>query len=143
MTNTRIPNKFFITITFINQFFAFTSAFIFITVLLFFYKQLHPVYIYICKVHVILYVLLHSFWHWTKNFTAQKKKFSVQNFLGKCDQIGKNLQIWSHLMKKSVMENFIFWAVTFMFLTTSGTHNFPYRSVILLQLPMHLFVSIL
>ena len=33
--------------------------------------------------------------------------------------------------------------LTFMFLTTSGTHNFAYGSLILLQLPLHLFTSTL
>ena len=37
--------------------------------------------------------------------TTQKMKFSITNFFSKCDQI------WSHLLKKSVMENFIFCAV--------------------------------
>ena len=32
-------------------------------------------------------------------------------FLRKCDQIGWKLRNWSHLMKKSLLENFIFCAV--------------------------------
>ena len=32
-------------------------------------------------------------------------KFSVKDFFSKCDQIRKKLQIWSHLLKKSLMEN--------------------------------------
>ena len=36
-------------------------------------------------------------------------KFSIQDFFSKCDQI----RIWSHLLKKSWMENFIFCAVFF------------------------------
>ena len=39
--------------------------------------------------------------------TAQKMKFSVKDFFSKCDQIW----IWSHLLKKSLMENFIFCGV--------------------------------
>ena len=39
--------------------------------------------------------------------TAQKMKFSITDFLSKCDQIHSFLRIWSHLLKKSVMENFI------------------------------------
>ena len=35
------------------------------------------------------------------NITAQKKKFSIKDFLSKCDQIRRKLQIWSHLLKKS------------------------------------------
>ena len=48
-------------------------------------------------------------------FTAQKMKFSVmsvKNF-SKFDLIRSFLQIWSHLLKKSLMENFIFYAVLF------------------------------
>ena len=35
-------------------------------------------------------------------------KFSIKDFFSKCDQIRKNLRIFSHLLKKSLMENFIF-----------------------------------
>ena len=37
-----------------------------------------------------------------------KMKFSIKEFFSKCDQIHRKLQIWSHLLKKSLMENFIF-----------------------------------
>ena len=37
--------------------------------------------------------------------------FSIKDFLSKCDQICSFLRIWSHLLKKSLMENFIFCAV--------------------------------
>ena len=40
--------------------------------------------------------------------TAQKMKFSIKDFLSKCDQIRRKLRIWLHLLKKSLMENFIF-----------------------------------
>ena len=39
-------------------------------------------------------------------------KFSIKDLLGKCDQILRKLWIWSHLLKKSLTENFIFCAVT-------------------------------
>ena len=43
--------------------------------------------------------------------TAQKKtKFSIKDFFIKCDQIRSFQRIWSHLLKKSLMENFIFCA---------------------------------
>ena len=45
-------------------------------------------------------------------FTAQKVKFSMKDYLSKCDQIRSFLRIWSHVLKKSLMENFIFCAVT-------------------------------
>ena len=35
-------------------------------------------------------------------------KFSIKDFLRKCDQIRKKLGIWPHLLKRSLMENFIF-----------------------------------
>ena len=43
--------------------------------------------------------------------TAQKMKFSIKYFFSKCEQIHRKLRIWSHLLKKSLMENFIFCAV--------------------------------
>ena len=43
--------------------------------------------------------------------TAQKMKFSITDFFSKCDQIRSKLRIWSHLLKKFLMENFIFCAV--------------------------------
>ena len=45
-------------------------------------------------------------------------KFSVQDFSGKCDQIRSFLHIWSHLLKKSLMKNFIFRAVKDTRITT-------------------------
>ena len=35
-------------------------------------------------------------------------KFSIRDFFSKCDQICRKLRIWSHLLKKSLTENFIF-----------------------------------
>ena len=43
--------------------------------------------------------------------TAQKMKFSIKNFFSKCDQIRSLLRIWSHLLKKFLIENFISCAV--------------------------------
>ena len=40
--------------------------------------------------------------------TAQKMKYSIKDFFGKSDQICSLLRIWTHLQKKSSMENFIF-----------------------------------
>ena len=40
--------------------------------------------------------------------TAQKMKFSIKYIFSKCDQI----RSWSHLLKKSLMENFIVCAVS-------------------------------
>ena len=40
--------------------------------------------------------------------TAQKMKLSIKDFFSKCDQICRKLRIWSRLLTKSLMENFIF-----------------------------------
>ena len=45
----------------------------------------------------------------------------VKEFFSKCDQISSFLRIWSHLSKKSLMENFIFCAVQMEI----GKLNFP------------------
>ena len=47
--------------------------------------------------------------------TAQKITISIKDFFSKCDQICRKLRIWSHLLKKSLMENFIFCAVSYFF----------------------------
>ena len=44
-------------------------------------------------------------------FTEQNMKFSIKDFFSKWHQNRSFLQIWSHLLKKSLMENFIFCAV--------------------------------
>ena len=44
------------------------------------------------------------------SFTAKKMKIFIKDFFSKCDQFRRKLRIWSHLQKKSLMENFIFWA---------------------------------
>ena len=48
-------------------------------------------------------------------FTAQKMKFSIMDFFSKCDQIRRKL-----LLKESLVENFIFCAVTLLGLTFKG-----------------------
>ena len=50
-------------------------------------------------------------WKVIKCNTAQNMKFSIKDFFSKCDQIRSFLRIWSHLLKKSLKENFIFDAV--------------------------------
>ena len=41
-------------------------------------------------------------------------KFSIKDFCSKCDQIRSFLGIWSHLLEKSLMENFIFFFTVIM-----------------------------
>ena len=60
----------------------------------------------------------------TKIFSSHKKtKFSIEDFLIKCDQIRRKLRIWSHLLKKSLVENFIFCAMHFL----SWHHDSSFR----------------
>ena len=42
----------------------------------------------------------------------KKMKFSIKYFFSKCDQVRRKLRIWSHLLKKSSTENFIFYAMS-------------------------------
>ena len=39
---------------------------------------------------------------------TQKMKFSIKDLFSKCDQIRGKLRIWSHFLKKFLMENCIF-----------------------------------
>ena len=58
----------------------------------------------------------------TATITAEKMKFSVKDFFSKCDQIRRKLRIWSHLLEKSFMENFIFCAVTICVIPAPQVH---------------------
>ena len=51
--------------------------------------------------------------------TAQKMKFFIKDFFSKCDQIRRKLRIWSHLLEKTLMKNFIFCAVLVVVLEMS------------------------
>ena len=53
----------------------------------------------------------------TELLTAQKMKSFIKDFFSKCNQIRRKLRIWSHLLKKSLMENFIFCAVFWLIFT--------------------------
>ena len=41
------------------------------------------------------------------NCCTEKMKFPIKDFFSKCGQIRRILRIWSHLLKKHLMENFI------------------------------------
>ena len=43
-----------------------------------------------------------------KTIRYTKNEVCIKDFFSKCDQICRTLRIWSHLLKKSLMENFIF-----------------------------------
>ena len=45
------------------------------------------------------------------NLHCTKMKFSIKDFFSKCNQIRRQLWISSHLLKKSLMEDFNFCAV--------------------------------
>ena len=47
-------------------------------------------------------------------------KFFIKDFFSKCDQILRKIRIWSYLMKKSLIENFIFCAAKFIFLINTA-----------------------
>ena len=64
--------------------------------------------------------------------TAQKMKFFIKDFYSKCDQNRSFLRIWSHLLKKSLMENFIFCAVKHIFINTKS-HEYAKKSNFLLM----------
>ena len=51
-------------------------------------------------------------------------KFSIKDFFSKCDQIRSFLRMWSHLLKKFLMKNFIFCASLFLSVIAyiSGEH---------------------
>ena len=51
-------------------------------------------------------------------------KFSIKDFFSKCDQIQSFLQIWSYLLKKFWIDNFIFCAVLQLHLNLVAVINF-------------------
>ena len=53
----------------------------------------------------------------------KKLKFSIKAFFRKHDKIRRKLRIWSHLLKKSLIENFIFCAVAIEARHTRNTRN--------------------
>ena len=61
--------------------------------------------------------------------TTQKMKFSNKGFFSKCDPIRSFLRIWSHLLKKSLMKNFIFCSVYSQLSSVILSHTLPQPSV--------------
>ena len=69
------------------------------------------IYLYLCLYIKVKYPWFHIITPFTlkKNFLI--KNFSIKDFFSKCDQLRSFLLIWSHLLKNSLLENFIFCAV--------------------------------
>ena len=61
-------------------------------------------------------------------YTVQKMKFFIMDFFSKCDQIHTFLWIWSHLLKKSLMENFFFFSVMDAWTTNNYVPSFKKAS---------------
>ena len=82
---------------------------------------------------------------WFVLYTAQKIKFSIKDLFGEWDQVRSFLRIWSHLLKKSLMENFIF-CVVYHVIPRSGYNMVHYKCVFRLYLTLYegkrlLFIS--
>ena len=60
--------------------------------------------------------------HCTKNLHQVLYKFCIKDFFSKCEQIRSFLRTWLYLLKKSLMENFIFCAVLRL-----GKHKLEYH----------------
>ena len=58
-----------------------------------------------------MHIMLSKMGAMVVNSTVQKMKFSITDFFSKCDQTRSYLRIWSHLMRKSIMENLTLCAV--------------------------------
>ena len=70
--------------------------------------------------------------------TAQKMKFAIKDFFSKYDQIRRELRIWSYLMQKSLMENFIFCAVRTLYLKIGLLFN-PFQSNVTSLYPLKMY----
>ena len=75
-----------------------------------------------CRLYLILFLRSNAIAYFTQVisyheylnevFTLHKKtKFSIKDFSSKYDRMYCSLRIWSHLLEKSLMGNFIFCAV--------------------------------
>ena len=60
----------------------------------------------------------------------------MKNFSSKCDQIRVKLRILSHLLEKSLMENFIFCAVSLVSLSLFEKKRFLYYKIKTTELSM-------
>ena len=88
--------------------------------------------------------------------TAQKTSFPIMDFFMKCNQNRTFLQIWSHLRKKSLMENLIFltrkrmtcwhihnmFGISFILFFVSSCHCLMPRKVCFCCLLTYLFMAL-
>ena len=56
-------------------------------------------------------------------------KFSIKDFFSKCDQIRSFLRIWSHLLKKSVMENIVQFGKLFLYSGVALYHHYQLERI--------------
>ena len=72
--------------------------------------------------------------------TTQKMKFPIKDFFSKCDENCRKLRIWSHLLKKSLMENFTFYVVDIEGATIESIIS-KFRLHQLINEPMHILTN--
>ena len=72
----------------------------------------------------------------------KRMKFSIKDLFSKCDQIRRKLRIWSHLLKKSLVENVIFCAELFEHIYRIICNVFNTVSLALLQREFNLFFKL-
>ena len=72
--------------------------------------------------------------------TTQKMKFSIKDFFSKCDQIRRKLRIWSHLLKKSLMENLIFCAVCNVCCCLDWLFSYSLAALLTVLISFHILV---
>ena len=62
---------------------------------------------------------------WSLRTLHKKMKFFIKDFFNKCDQIRRKLRIWSHFLKKSLMENpfVVQWQMRLALISSRGSSN--------------------
>ena len=83
--------------------------------------------------------MLHTLTKRTTSFTAQKVQFFIKDFVSKWGQIHSFLRIWSHLLKKSLIENFIFCSVFLSHCKLHPNHSYAHQFSLLCWWSLFLF----
>ena len=81
-------------------------------------KKLTFFFSFFIKFLDVIFIILSFTIYIFAGYHCTKMKFCIKDFFSKCDQIHSFLQIWSRLLKKPLIENFIFCAIyvtTFFF----------------------------